>query len=78
MVILSTNAGDRTIERQASSWALIKRGVPQGWNLGPTLLLLFTNNLPTSVNSANTCLLAYETILTLFGHCYELLEQKKI
>lgn len=63
------------LRRYASSRALIKRGVPQGSVLGPTLFLLFINNLPNSVSSAKICLFADDTSLTLSSPCNESLEQ---
>lgn len=49
------------LRRHFTSEALILRGVPQGSILGPTLFLLFVNNLPNSIQSANVCQYADDT-----------------
>jgi len=52
-----------------SYWAMIKHGVPQGSVLGPTLFLLYINNLPAVINKKAIPVLFADDTSILFTHC---------
>ena len=71
--IPAVNAAGHQV-RHASAVATVKNGVPQGSILGPILFLIFINNLPQIITSAQVCLFADDTSLSLSATSREQLE----
>ena len=64
------------INKCDSDTHIITHGVPQGSVLGPTLFSLFTNDLPKSLGSPETCLYADETTIYCIAEKMDLLTGK--
>ena len=62
---------DRTqfsvVNGQHSNVANVRCGIPQGSVLGPTLFVLYTNDLPSSVSSASVYMYADDTTVYCLG-----------
>ena len=59
-----TNRQQRVvIDGQASSWSLVKQGVPQGSLLGPLLFSIYTNDMPSIISNSSINMYADDTAL---------------
>ncbi|CAB4024504.1 Hypothetical predicted protein [Paramuricea clavata] len=65
-----------SINGKKSSANDIKRGVPQGSNLGPILFLLYINDLPNSLKMSKPSMFADDTNLTCVGQSSSEIETK--
>ena len=64
------------INHQVSNVQRIRCGVPQGSNLGPLFFLLYINDLPNCLETANTSLFADDTNLSCEGKSSPEVKQK--
>ena len=61
-----------SIDSQRSDSLLIKQGLPQGSVLGPTLFLLFVNDIPLHLTNSTVDVYADDTTITASVHFSDL------
>jgi hypothetical protein len=59
---------DSNNSNNASRWAKVRHGVPQGSVLGPILLLLYINDLPKIINKTSAPIIFADDTSILFVH----------